>query len=322
MWGPVSRHGEDLLHGGHPGLDDGIGLEDPDDRAVEQGEVAQEGDELPELKPWWRITTTDSQRKERPEAGEEFGGGAHEGVAPLDPVVVVVVGLNAPAEDVLFLLLGGEGAHDPIVGDPLVEEADDPRPVAAMATAFMPHPAAMPEIVEDEKRDEDNRKRAIFQLRKKRRIKTPMAMVRSPMRETDAPVTSVCTERGILGDAGDDATGLAFLVKFQGEFLEMGEDGDAQIAGDVHAGRLHEVIAGEQGGGRAERSSPKRMSRGKMAGHPVAVFGTRRSRSHAIFCGMIPIEQIDDPTGERGEDKREERDEENKEENAGGLRGL
>ena len=71
-----------------------------------------------------------------PKPERNSADGEQQGVAPLDAVVVDEVGLDAAAEGVLLLLLGGEGAHDAVVGDALVEEADDAVPVAHVAAAL------------------------------------------------------------------------------------------------------------------------------------------------------------------------------------------
>jgi len=94
--------------------------------------------------------------EELAEAGEEFGEGEEEGVAPDDPVVVDVVGLDAGAEGVLLDVFGGEGADDAVIGDAFVEEAEDAVPVAAMGATFHSHAAAMPAIVRDEEGGEDD----------------------------------------------------------------------------------------------------------------------------------------------------------------------
>ncbi len=184
-------------------------------------------------------------RRSWPKPGEKFGGGEQKGVAPLDAIEVVVVGLDAGAEGVFLLLLGGKGADDAIVRHAFVEEADDTVPVADVPTAFKTQAAAVPAVIDDQERDEEDRDERELPVEiKEPRMKTPDAVVRSPMRETEAPVTSwYASTPAVLGDAGNDAAGLAFLVKLEREFLEMGKDGDAHVAGDVHAGGLHEMVA-------------------------------------------------------------------------------
>ena len=181
--------------------------------------------------------------KKLAEAGEEIGDGEKEGVAPDDAVVVEVVGLDAGAEGVLLGILGGEGADDAVVGDAFVEEAEDVVPVADMAAAFHAHAAAMPAVVDDEEGREDDGDEREFPVE----IEEP---------EEDADGGDEIAEEGdrragdegvdgggVVDDAPDDAAGLAFLVKFEGELLQVGEDLDAEVARDLHAVFLDEVVA-------------------------------------------------------------------------------
>jgi hypothetical protein len=96
----------------------------------------------------------------------------------------------------------------------------------------------------------------------------------------------------------------------------MGEDGDAQIARDVHAGGLHEVIAGEESGGTGEEENAEKDEEGQDGGPTDNRFRDDEIKEPGEVFGMIPVGEIDDPTGERGEDEREERDQNDEKENA------
>ena len=52
-----------------------------------------------------------------------------------------------PRKGGFFLGLRGEGAHDAVIGDAFVEEAEDAVPVAEVAAAFHAHAAAVPAVV-------------------------------------------------------------------------------------------------------------------------------------------------------------------------------
>ena len=239
--------GEDFLHGGDTGLDDGVGGDDVDDGRVEHREVAEEGEEVaggeagsvPADEPG-----AEADGEELAEAGEKFGKGEEEGVAPDDAVVVDVVGLDAGAEGVFLDAFGGEGADDAVVGDAFVEEAEDAGPVAAMGAAFHAHAAAVPAVVDDEEGSEDDGDEGEFPVEDEE----PDEDAGGGDEVAEEGDGGAGDERvdggGVVDDAADDAAGLAFLVKFEGEFLEMGEDGDAEVAGDLHAVFLDEVIAG------------------------------------------------------------------------------
>ena len=162
------------------------------------------------------------------EAGEQFRRGAHERVAPLEAIVVGEIGRDAPAKNGLLFLLGRERAHDAVVGDAFVEKADHPGPVAPVAAALKTHAPAMPEIIHHKERDENESSEGELPVEKKEQDKDaePHGEI-ADQRDRSAGDEHV-HGAGVLRDAGHDAAGLAFLVKFERELLEMREDGDAQ----------------------------------------------------------------------------------------------
>ena len=184
-----------------------------------------------------------------PRPGEILGHSGEQSVAPLDAVVVEVVVLDAAREAGFLGILGGEGANDAVVGDALVDEAKDAAPVAHVLAALDAGTALVPAVVDDEERGEDDAgdARSEFPVEVEKVDEDADGGEEVGEKRDAGAGDEIVDGGGVVDDARDDTAGLAFLVEFQRELLQVRKDADAKVAGDAHAGGLDEVIPQHEG---------------------------------------------------------------------------
>jgi hypothetical protein len=189
--------------------------------------------------------------------------------------------------------------------------------MALVPAIFHPHPAPVPEIVEDEKRHDHDSEQRQFPVQAKEQDQHAEADDQVAQKIHRRARDQRVHRAGVLVHPGHHAAGLPLLVKAKRELLQVGENGDAQVAGHPHAGVLHEIIAGEQRQGPDGENQRVNKEKRHQRMHPGHVAGQDQVNDPRHPRRLPVIGIIDDPAGERGKGEGKKRDRDDEQEQPG-----